>query len=323
MAGLGGGKVGRMAGGRRRALVWAVRIVGTAAAIAYIASVVELDAVGAAIGHVSAGAFAVATALVALNVVAGAARWRLVLAAYGAPSPPPSGALVRHYLVAFFYNNYLPGAVVGDVARGVVTRDAFGEGGLPAAMAVVWVERLLGLAALFVLLVVGEVLAGDALAPAESAALWIWTGLGVAGSAVAIAAVAAARRLAPRLPARLGATAGRLPVLRDYRALAAAALLSFATQALIAIAGWVLLAALAPSITLAQALLIVPLAAATTFLPVTVGGAGAREAVFVALGARWLGMAEADALAASLALWAAHLVVAAAGGLAQVQLKMR
>ena len=62
----------------------------------------------------------------------------------------------------------------------------------------------------------------------------------------------------------------------------------------------------------------VPLAAATAFLPITVGGAGAREAVYVALCGTLFGMPEADALAASLGLWLAHLAVGAAGGVAQL-----
>jgi hypothetical protein len=75
--------------------------------------------------------------------------------------------------------------------------------------------------------------------------------------------------------------------------------------------------ALAP-ISVAGSLLVVPLAAATAFLPITVGGAGAREAVYVALGGALFGMPESDALAASLGLWLAHLIVGAAGAVAQL-----
>ena len=88
-------------------------------------------------------------------------------------------------------------------------------------------------------------------------------------------------------------------------------MLSVATQVLVALAGWVLLRAIEPRVDLGASLLIVPLAAATTFLPITVGGAGAREAVYVTLGASLFHMPRADALAASLALWLAHLVVGA------------
>ena len=79
-----------------------------------------------------------------------------------------------------------------------------------------------------------------------------------------------------------------------------------------------LLRAVDPEVGLGASLLIVPLAAATTFLPITVGGAGAREAVYIALGASLFHMPETDAVAASLALWLAHLVTGACGGLAQL-----
>jgi uncharacterized membrane protein YbhN (UPF0104 family) len=227
---------------------------------------------------------------------------------------PRFARLAHLYFVAFFYNNYLPGAVAGDVGRGVVTRDAFDGEGAAGALAVVFVERALGLFGLFALLALGLATAGRAL---DTGALAAWTAAGCAGSCALVAAIPLARRLAPHLPGPLGRVAGRLPALRDARAFALALALSVATQGLVVLAGWVLLHALAGT-TLAASLLIVPLAAATTFLPITVGGAGAREAVYVALCGRLLGMPEADALAASLGLWLAHLAVGAAGGLLQL-----
>jgi hypothetical protein len=58
-------------------------------------------------------------------------------------------------------------------------------------------------------------------------------------------------------------------------------------------------------------------------LPITVGGAGAREAVYVTLGARLFHMPRSDALAASLALWLAHLVCGAVGGALQLAERRR
>jgi len=300
-------------------LGFVLRVLGTAAGLAYIATRVDLAEAGAALGKISYATFAAAIALVAANVVVGAIRWRVLMRAYGATAIPALPRLVYLYFVAFFYNNYLPGAVVGDVGRGVVTRDAFGEQGAAGALAVVLVERALGLFALFALLAVGLATAGGAI---DTRDLWLWTALGCVGSCVLVAGIAAARRLAPYLPRALAKHAERLPTLSNGGAFALAAVLSIGTQALIAAAGWILLAALAP-IDLAASLLVVPLAAATTFLPITVGGAGAREAVYVALCGRLFGMPEADALAASLGLWLAHLLVGAAGGLAQVAARRR
>ncbi|MDB4962337.1 MAG: hypothetical protein JWP01_2336 [Myxococcales bacterium] len=300
-------------------LGFVLRVLGTAAGLAYIATRVDLDAASTALRTIPYATFAAVIALVAANVVVGALRWRVLMRAYGATVIPALPRLVYLYFVAFFYNNYLPGAVAGDVGRGVVTRDAFVAEGATGALAVVLVERALGLFALFALLAVGLATAGDAI---DTRDLWLWTALGCVGSCVLVIGIAAARRLAPYLPKFLATYATRLPELRDRGAFVIAALLSIGTQALIAAAGWLLLAALAP-IDLASSLLVVPLAAATTFLPITVGGAGAREAVYVALCGRLFGMPEADALAASLGLWLAHLVVGGAGGLAQLAARRR
>ena len=298
----------------RRWLGFALRVLGTGAGLAYIALRVDLDAAKTALGRVPVISFAAAVALVAANVVAGAVRWRVLMRAYGATAIPPLGRAVYLYFVSFFYNNYLPGAVAGDVGRGVVTRDAFATEGATGALAVVLVERALGLFALFALLAVGIASAGGGI---DTHDLWLWTALGCAGSCAIVIGIAAARRIGPRLPSFLATRAAKLPVVHDGRAFGIAVLLSLATQALTAGAGWVLLAALAP-IGLGASLLVVPLAAATTFLPITVGGAGAREAVYVALGGRLFGMLPADALAASLGFWFAHLAVAGCGGLAQL-----
>ena len=292
----------------------ALRLLGTAGGLAWIALTVDLGEAKDALARIPAMVFVVASLLVAANVVAGALRWRVLLRAYGAVRIPPFTRLVYLYFVAFFYNNYLPGAVAGDVGRGVVTHAAFDEEGATGAIAVVFVERAQGLFALFALLAVGLVVAGSQI---DSTGLWWWTVLGSAGSCALVASIPLARRLAPYLPTPLAKIAGRLPALRDRTSFVIALGLSVVTQALIAVAGWHLLAALGP-IDLGASLLVVPLAAATTFLPITVGGAGAREAVYVALCGSLFGMPKADALAASIGLWGAHLAVGALGGIAQL-----
>jgi uncharacterized membrane protein YbhN (UPF0104 family) len=287
---------------------WLLRWLGTAAGIAYIVTLIDVDDVKAAFGRISVGAIALAIALVALNVVAGAARWRVLLTAYGALTRPDLWRATQLYFISFFYNNYLPGAVAGDVVRGVVTRDVFGERGATAGLAVVLVERALGLFGVFLLLAIGLVTAGGTL---DTGSLWVWSALGIAGAFALVLALPFARRLGRFLPGKLRVIAERVPELSSVSAFAIAAFYSVLTQVLIALAGFVLLHAIEPRVDLGASLLIVPLAAATTFLPITVGGAGAREAVYVTLGASLFQMQRSDALAASLALWLAHLVVGA------------
>jgi hypothetical protein len=298
-----------------RRVVPLLRWVGTIAGLAYVAHVVDLDDLGHAARRISPAALVAATGLVALNVVAGAARWRELLLAYGAASRPALTSAIRLYFVSFFYNNYLPGAVAGDVVRGIVTRDVFAERGATAGLAVVLVERALGLASLFALLALGVACAGDV---ANTKDLPLWSALGIAASVALVLALPIARKLARVLPPRVRTIAERVPPLVSVRAFAIAALYSLATQALVALAGWILLRAVDPGVGLGASLLIVPLAAATTFWPITVGGAGAREAVYVTLGASLFHMPRADALAASLALWLAHLACGAIGGVLQL-----
>jgi len=293
---------------------------GTAAGIAYVATLIDPSDVSDAASRISLGALAAAIALVALNVVCGAVRWRVLLAAYGADSRPSLPRATRLYFESFFFNNYLPGAVAGDVVRGVVTRDVFGERGATAGLAVVAVERALGLFGVFVLLAVGLVATRGL---PETHALWWWAGLGMAGSLALVLALPFSRRIAPHLPDGLEAIARRIPELSAPARFVEAAAWSIGTQVCVALAGWILLHAVEPRVTLGESLLIVPLAAATAFLPITVGGAGAREAVYVALGASLFAMPRSDALAASLALWLAHLVVGAAGGILNLTARSR
>ncbi|MEO6773052.1 MAG: lysylphosphatidylglycerol synthase transmembrane domain-containing protein [Kofleriaceae bacterium] len=294
---------------------WLLRWGGTAAGIAYILHVVDFARASAAFSRISLGAIVLAVGLVALNVVAGAARWRALLVAYGANHRPSLARASVLYFISFFYNNYLPGAVAGDVVRGVVTRDVFGERGATAGLAVVLVERALGLFGVFLLLAIGLGVAGHDI---ETGSLWIWSALGIAGSLVLVLALPFARRLAPYLPGKLRVIAERVPALTSTVAFVVAVVYSVVTQALVALAGFVLLHAVDPAVGLGASLLIVPLAAATTFLPITVGGAGAREAVYIALGASLFHMPQSDAVAASLALWLAHLLVGAFGGVLQL-----
>lgn len=288
---------------------WAIRWSGTLLGVLYVSRLIHLASLRAAFSTVSVGVVGVAAALIASGQVVGAVRWRTTLSAYGAQTRPGLVTAVRLYFVAVFYNTYLPGAVGGDVVRAVVTRDSFTDHGTTGALAVVFVERALGLFAMVALMITGVTLSGDALGLRS---------LGLIGGAVSLAAVLAlplGRRLARFLPEPLAWIARRLPSVVRLRAFAAAAALSLGTQGAAVIAGWLLLRAIHPGATLADALLIIPGAAATAYLPFTVGGTGAREAVFIVLAGKLLGMSSNDAVAASLLLWLATLIVGAGGGL--------
>jgi uncharacterized membrane protein YbhN (UPF0104 family) len=299
----------------RRWLWWALKLGGTLAGFGYVVWKVDFSDLWGAMRHISPWAFAAACGVSVLNLVVGAARWRVLLAAYGAPKRPSILRLAHVYWVGFFYNNFVPGGLGGDLVRGIVTRQSFGERGATASMTVVLVERALGLSGL--LLLVTATYLWRPLPGTEG--VLPYSALGLALAAGGVASVAAGRRLAPHLPGKLGEIAASLPEIERPGPFAGALGMSLGTQGLVAVTGWLIFASVTGGeVTLADALVLVPLGMAAVYFPLSVGGAGARELAFVALGTAALGMEEADALAGSLLLWMSQLSVAAVGGLLQL-----
>jgi len=300
--------------GRRKLWRW-LRWGGSALGFGYIAWVVgDIGALGEAIGRVRPIVFIMAVAMMTGGLLIGCFRWRMLLVAYGAPYKPPLSRLGFLYMVSVFYNNFLPGAVGGDVVRGVVTKEAFGERGMASALTVVLVERSLGLAGLLCLS--ATVLAFYPLPNVPN--LTPWAVLGLCGAAAGVGFVAAGRRFADRLPGRIGDLASQLPRVERPSSFVWALALSVAIHAMVALVGYVFLHAQSPAVRVEDAFVIVPVAAATAFLPFTVGGVGAREAAFVLLCGAALEMDAPSAIAASLLLWASQLVLGVVGGVAQL-----
>lgn len=296
---------------RGRARAWAaLRLTVTALAFAWVLSRVDLSELGAAMTSISPLALLLAFALTAGNLVVGSIRWRVMLAAYGATHIPPLSRLVALNYVGFFYNTWLPGGVGGDVVRGVASREAFGESGTTGAMAVVFVDRVLGLTGLFLVVATTALLSPMPVASGSTVA--VGSLVGIAAGVVSVAALAAGRRLSPYLPGPIGRIAAGLPPIVRVGPFALALLLSLVTQTIVAVTGHVVVVALNPGVTLQMSLVVVPLAMATGFLPFLVGGTGAREEVFAQLyGA--VGVARPDAIAASLLVYLVQLAIGLVG----------
>jgi uncharacterized membrane protein YbhN (UPF0104 family) len=285
-----------------------VQVILTLAAFGYLFHIADVQA----LAHTfkSAPLWTMPAAMLALTCVmfAGTLRWSFLMKSYGATRTPGIGYLFRLQLIGLFYN-MMPGAVGGDLLRGVVSRHAFGPQGVSAGLTVVVVERVFGLLALMLLVV--SVLAfhpvrGLQLAP------WIFV-LGVLGSVGALIAIAVARRLAPHLPAFLGKRAAELPELVRPSMFVVALLMSFTNQALVGLMGHLTVRPLAPQVGVLDSMVFSPLAFAAVFFPLTVAGAGTRDSLMVALYGL-LGVTKEQALLASLEILAAYVIMAAIGG---------
>lgn len=304
------------AGKTRGRVLFALRVVVTLAAFAWILTHVDLAAIAGAARRVAPLAFVLSCVLVATNLVVSGLRWRAMLEAYGATTIPPFLTLLRLNFVGFFYNTWLPGGLGGDAVRGVASRQAFGDEGATGALAVVFVERVLGLVGMLVVVALTSAVAP--LPAGDPGAITLASIGGVLVGALVVGGLASGARIARFLPGPVAKIAARLPPIGRWGPFGIAVLLSLATQTLGAVTGHVIVVSLAPDVPLSASMVAIPLAMATAFLPFLVGGTGAREMAFVALYAS-VGMPEADALAASLLCYATQLVVGLFGAFMRVE----
>jgi uncharacterized membrane protein YbhN (UPF0104 family) len=281
----------------------------TLGAFWYLFSIVNTRELGQAFARVSSSSWLAAILLTSLALTCGVLRWWLLFQAFGAVRIPSLPTLGKYYLLGFFYNTYLPGGVSGDVVRGLASQHAWPPGSA-GGFAIVLMERAVGLTALL-----GLTATATLLHPLPGMAqLWLPACAAFVAVSGTTLALAISNRLAAFMPGALRRLLERLPPPSAWPPLGAALALSLVTQLAPAVSGYVLIHAIVPSVTLLDSLVIVPLASAAAFLPITISGAGVRETLFVALYAL-VGIPAQASLAASLALWLAQASVAAIGGI--------
>ncbi len=275
--------------------------------------IVDLPSLIEALSRVPLSAFALAVCLTGAAYGLAVLRWHSLLVAFGAVALPPLSRLTRYYLIGAFYNTYLPGGLGGDVVRALASRSAFGERGTTSALASVFVERVVGLTAL--LLVTATATLVHPLPGTQTAWLpsWALGSIALLLSSAVVLGLLLARRLSTIAPKPIAKWLERLPVPERWTPLFVTLPISVLCQLLPALAGYVLISALLPHASLLDSLVVVPLAMAATFLPITLSGAGVRETIFVSLYAT-VGVPSSLALAASLILWLAQATIAAIGG---------
>lgn len=265
------------------------------------------------VGAVNLGwAFA---ALIASTLIA-SARWRTMMRAYGAPATPRLPTLLRHYLVAFYFN-MLPSGVAGDGVRAHrVVPQSMPD--MAASLTVVFLERVAGLFGLCIVaaaaMLLGDALRDDAVATLLEAGL-----LGALGLSFAVLLAPWALRrfdglrgLVARVPV-LGGALLRVPSPRSYAGLALSVLQSVGTQAMAVVSVAFVVQPLAPGVSFAVCARVVPAVILATYVPLTPGGIGQRELVFQYMFGL-VGVRPAAAVATSLIFFAMLVGLAALGG---------
>ncbi len=250
------------------------------------------------------------------SVLIGALRWGVMLRAYGATALPPLSTMLRHNLVGLWFN-LLPSGVAGDAVRGHRVRHH--AGGLATSYTVLFVERVSGLLGLCLIAGVSMLSPVSIRSDAVS-----WTlGLGLLGAAglsavvllvpFVIARRPSLRASVERLPA-LGPMLVKIPPPRSLGGPLGSVLLSVLTQGALVVCVFFLLRPLSPIVTFGLCARVVPAIILVTYIPITPGGLGQREAAFTGLFGL-AGVPGTMAVAASLLFFAEIVAVSVLGGL--------
>src|SRR3954469_3141353 len=170
----------------RRYLMTAAKVVVSLLLLAFLFSRVDISRLWAGARHASLPWLAAALVLWTMNVAAATWRWHLLLEAQDVQMP--RRRLFGSFLVANFFNNFLPSNIGGDVTRIRDTAPAAQSTTLAAT--VVLVDRGLGLMGLVLIAAMGASMAvslhGQGVLPIGPS--WLWLGFFVS-AAVAVPAM--------------------------------------------------------------------------------------------------------------------------------------
>jgi glycosyltransferase 2 family protein len=220
-------------------------------------------------------------------IVISAWRWRLLLDAQGIPLP--FGRLVNSYLVATFFNNFLPSNIGGDVIR--IRDSATRAGSKTLATTVILMDRGIGLLGLCFVAALGATLAGSlgSAAPIWPPFIWLAFAVGVAGSVLAVAAPdMVARFLSPLkrvhqewVGERIARLTGALiRFRREPGALVSTFLGAILVQAVLVGFYVTIVRSMGITISAWHLAVVVPLSFIVQMAPVSLNGFGVREATF-------------------------------------------
>jgi uncharacterized membrane protein YbhN (UPF0104 family) len=225
-----------------------------------------------------------ALALYFAHVVASTWRWRVLLDAQGVHVPRKT--LLSSYLVAIFFNNFLPSNIGGDVIR--ISDTARRARSKTLATTVIIVDRGLGLLGLVLIAALGATALGRANSPIWP--VWLWAGFLVATAATAPAVLAPAgfgrllrplSTIDPWVAERIQKLTDALARFRDRPgAIAECFAGAVCVQAILIAYHLAVVHALDLPVGVWDLAVIVPLSFVVQMVPVSLNGFGIREATF-------------------------------------------
>jgi len=289
----------------KNGLIFAGKLTVSLGLLAYLLSTTDLVALGRRVRNGDLLLLGIAVALFATMLALATWRWGLLLKAQGYPAP------LRHlsasYLVATFFNNFLPSNIGGDLIR---VRDGSRlTGSMTSSVAIIAIDRILGFGALYVLAAAAFLAGGPAVRELAGARV-VLAGLGLVFGVLAYVFFrpGTARRImtASGLASlrwareRFETVQAAVHVYRERLASVWVAFIgSVVLQALVVCYFYAVARALSIQLDLSAAFLIVPLCTLVQAIPISFNGWGIRESVFILYFGQ-VGLSRDSALAFSL-----------------------
>jgi hypothetical protein len=272
----------------RDKLTTLLKLVISLTLIAIVFSRVDLSAVGAQLASANPWYVVAALAFYLLAILINAAKWQVLLRAQQVRIP--FGPLAEFQFVGFFFNNFLPANVGGDVMRGYKLA-RFTDRMAHAAVSVV-VDRVVGLmaymssaavAAFVVVTVIGRSELEAVEWVAGLALLILLAGFGVLLSRRLrglISRIFGWRWLVRLAPMWEGISEALNAYRFEYRALAVAFAIALVGILCTTLVNWCLSQAVGGLMSLPVILLFNPLIALVLMLPISIGGLGLNQAAY-------------------------------------------
>ncbi len=289
----------------KRGVLLAVKVAVSLALLVYLFATSDLQALEERVRTADLLLLSAAVGCYVAMLALATWRWQLLLEALGVVAP--LRYLTASYLVATFFNNFLPSNIGGDIVR--VRDGSRFTGSTTSSLAVVGIDRILGLGALWVIGASAFLLAGPEVRELAGARVVI---LGLGLVFLALTTIFFRPGIARRLMAlsRLNSIdwiRGRFEeaqvAVHTYRAQVRTVWLAFgASLALQVLVVWYFLAiarALQIPLAVSAAFLMVPLCTLLQAVPISFNGWGLREGLF-ALYFSQVGLPRESALAFSL-----------------------
>jgi uncharacterized protein (TIRG00374 family) len=295
------------------------------ALLALLFSRVDVSRMWSLARSASAAWLAAAVGLYLLMILASAWRWGLLLQAQNVRLP--FRRLTSSFLVATFFNNFLPSNIGGDVLRVADTAPAAGSKTL--ATTIVLIDRAIGLVSLVLVAALGATAATRmAVAVSPAGPVLLWTGFAIAmlvSVPILLAPHAVVRAFQPLrafhpewVDERLGRLTSALLRFREAPAAIGGCFVGAIFVQAVLVAFYLAVAhSMRIPIGFAELAVVVPISFIVQMLPVSMNGFGVREATFGFYFSR-LGLPLESALLMSFMGAALIMFVSLSGALAYV-----